>query len=204
MNSRPFLKIYKSKSHSDIADTLQYCQQFSAISRNLILKWNLNTFTKSWWFIQELTTYLKNEMFVWYELDLDNVVNIDFDDLFKKTVRLLIAKKMLANLVHVEKESEKVEDLVIKYDYKSRISSNPSSFVIPLLTSAYHPSYFPSPLSVQTNGTNYRPVDKKIHHLTEMMNSLVLSVRTLQNNIGSSPNENIRPRLPSTTLINTF
>ena len=35
------------------------------------------------------------------------------------------------------------------------------------------------------------------------MKGLALSVWTLQNNTGSSPNENIRPRLPPTTLVNT-
>ena len=47
MNSRRFLEIYKSKSRSDTADALQYCRQFYAISRNLVAKGKLDTFTQS-------------------------------------------------------------------------------------------------------------------------------------------------------------
>ena len=203
MNSRRFLEIYKSKSRSNTANTLQYCRQFSAISRNFVAKRKLDIFTQSRWFIQGLPTHLQNEMFIRYELDPDDDVNIDFDDLLKKAMRLLIVKKKLSNFVHVEKESQGVEDYVIKCECKSRISSNPSCFVMPPLIPAYHSPNFPSPLSVQIIGTDYRPDDKKIDYLTEMMKGLALSVWTLQNNTGSSPNENIRPRLPPTILVYT-
>ena len=54
MNSRRFLELYKSKSRFNTADVLQYCCQFSAISRNLVAKGKLNTFTQSQGFIQGL------------------------------------------------------------------------------------------------------------------------------------------------------
>lgn len=39
------------------------------------------------------------EIFYWYLLDLDDDLNIDFDDLLKKAMGLLEAKKKLANMV---------------------------------------------------------------------------------------------------------
>lgn len=44
------------------------------------------------------------EMFYWYSLNPDNDLNIDFNDLLKKAMGLLKAKKKLANMIQVEKE----------------------------------------------------------------------------------------------------
>ncbi len=55
---------------------------------------------------------------------------------------------------------------------------------------------------VQTGSANSRPVDKKIDHLTEIMNGLALSVQTLQNNTGPFAAENNWPRPPSAVSMN--
>ncbi len=65
----------------------------------------------------------------------------------------------------------------------------------------YQPPIFPTPTSVQSTCADYRPVDKRIDHLTEMMKGLALSVRTLQNNTGPSV-ENNRPRSSPTASFN--
>ena len=51
-------------------------------------------------------------MFCQYSLDPNDDVNIDFEDVLKKAMGLLGAKKKSANMVQVEKESQRVEDLV--------------------------------------------------------------------------------------------
>ena len=79
----------------------------------------------------------------------------DFDDLLNQAMGLLMAKKKLANLVYIEKESQGVEYLVIKCDYKSCISSNPSFFVTPPSIPAYHSPNFPFPPAIQTSDTDY-------------------------------------------------
>lgn len=53
-------------------------------------------------------------MFYRYELDSDNDMNMNFDDLLKKAIRHLEAKKKLASLIHVKKKNQEVEDLVQK------------------------------------------------------------------------------------------
>ena len=80
---------------------------------------------------------------------------MEFENLLKKAIGLLMAKKKLASLVHVEKKSRRVEDLIVKYDYKSHIVCNPSYFIMPPSIPAYHPPNFPSPPSVQISGTDY-------------------------------------------------
>ena len=202
MNSRRFLEIYKSKSRSETADVLQYCRQFSAISRNLVAKGKLDTFTQSRWFIQGLPSDLQMEMFCRYSLDPDDDLNMDFEDLLKKAMGLLGAKKKLASMVQVEKESQGVEDLVEKCNQRTRISSTPNHLITPPSVSTYQPLNFPAVTPVQTTSADYRPVDRKIDHLTEMMKGLALSVRTLQNNTGLPATENIRSRLPPTISTN--
>lgn len=93
------MEIYKSKFCSDTADALYYYCQFSTISQNLIAKKKLNTFTQSWWFIEELPSHLQNKIFYQWKLDSDDDVNIDFEDQLKKVMELLVAKKKLASLV---------------------------------------------------------------------------------------------------------
>ncbi len=44
-------------------------------------------------------------MFCQYCLDPDDDLNMDFDDLLKKAIGLLGAKKKLASMIQVEKES---------------------------------------------------------------------------------------------------
>ena len=44
---------------------------------------------------------------------------MDFDDLLKKAMRLLRAKKKLASMVQVENESQEVEDLMEKCNQRT-------------------------------------------------------------------------------------
>lgn len=92
------------------------------------------------------------EMFCRYELDPDDDLNMDFDDLLKKAMGLLGAKEKLASLVQVEKESQGVEDLVEKCDYKTRISSTPNRLVTSPSIPTYQPPIFSAPNAVQTRG----------------------------------------------------
>lgn len=45
---------------------------------------------------------MQNEMFFRYKLDPNDDVNMDFENLFKKVMRLWVAKKELASLVQVK------------------------------------------------------------------------------------------------------
>lgn len=62
---------------------------------------------------------------------------MNFEDLLKKAIRLLIAKKKLASLVYIEKKCQGVEDIILKCDCKSCIDFNTSSFNIPPSVQTY-------------------------------------------------------------------
>lgn len=165
-------------------------------------KRKFDSFTQSRWFLQGLPSHFQTEMFYRYELDPDNNSNMEFDDLLKKAMGLLGAKKKLTSLVYVEKEGQKVETLVEKCDYKTSVSFTLNHLLTSPSVPAYQPTILPAMTSVQASG-DYRPVDKKIDHLTEMMKGLALSVRTLQNNTGHSA-ENPRPQPPPSTSSGFF
>ena len=179
MNSTRFLEIFKSKSHSYTACVLQYCRQFSAISQNVFTKNKLDLFTRFRWFLQGLPSHLQTEIVYQYELNPNDDLNMDFDDLVKKAMRLLGAKEKLASLVQVEKKSQEVENQVENCDYKTRISSTPNSLFMQSPIPIFQPLISSTHTLVQTGSANSRPVDKKIDHLTEIMNGLALSVQTL-------------------------
>ena len=105
-------------------------------------------------------------------------------------------------MIQVEKESQRVKDLIEKCNQKTRISSTPNRLIIPPFVSTYQPLNFPAVTFVQTTSMDYRPVDGKTDHLTEMIKGLTLLVRTLQNNTGLSVTESIRSRLSPTISTN--
>lgn len=185
MNSKRFLETYKDKSRADTSDVLQYCRQFSAISQNLVAKDKLDSFTQSRWFLQGLPSTIQTEMFYRYELDPDDHLHMDFADLLKKALGLLGAKKRLVDLVRTDKRSDQIEDLVDKCEKKTRISSA-INYSTPLPDSAFQPPVATSIPIIYSGAADPRPVDKKIDQLTEMMQGLALSVRTLQSRAGIS------------------
>ncbi|MCJ1348653.1 hypothetical protein MMC31_006886, partial [Peltigera leucophlebia] len=178
MNSRRFLETYKDKSRADTSNVFQYCRQFSAISQNLVAKGKLNLFTQSHWFLQGLSSAIQTEMFYRYELDPDDDLNMDFADLLKKALGLLGAKKKLVDLVRTDKKSNRIEDLVDKCEKKTQISSATNYFT-PLPESAFQPPVATLITKTYSDAADPRPVDRKIDQLTEIMQGLALSVRTL-------------------------
>ena len=185
MNSRRFLETSKDKSRANNSDVLQYCRQFSAISQNLVAKGKLDSFTQSRWFLQGLPSTIQTEMFYRYELDPDDDLHMDFADLLKKALGLLGAKKKLVDLVRTDKKSDRIEDLVDKCEKKSQISFA-TNYSAPLPESAFQPPIATLIPTTYSGAADSQPEDKKIDQLTEMMQSLALSVCTLQNKAGIS------------------
>ncbi len=67
----------------------------------------LNSFTKSWWFLQGLQLYKQTEELYQYKLDPHNDINMEFNNLFKKVMKLLGDQKKLTSIVHIEKKNLK-------------------------------------------------------------------------------------------------
>ena len=77
------------------------------------------------------------EIFYQYSVDPDDDLNMDFEDLLKKVIGLLEAKKKLASMVQVEKKSQGVEDLIEKCNQRTCISSTLKCLIIPPFVLTY-------------------------------------------------------------------
>lgn len=125
------------------------------------------------------------KIFYHYELDPDNDLHMDFADLLKKALELLGVKKKLVNLVWIDKKSDKIEDLVNKYEVKTQICS-PANFSASLPASAFQPSITMPIPTIYSGIADPRPVDSKIDQLIEMMQKLALSIHSLESRAGIS------------------
>lgn len=105
--------------------------------------------------MQGLPFHLQNKMFCQYELDPDDNVNMDFKNLLKKAMSLLVANKKLASLVQFEKKSQGVENLVEKCNHKTRISFTPNFWVALPSVPTHHSLNFPITTFIQTSGIDY-------------------------------------------------
>lgn len=106
---------------------------------------------------------------------------MDFNDLLK-IMKLFKAKKKLTSKIQVEKKSHGVKELMKKYNYKTCINFASSYLIeLPFIT-IYQSFHFPVATFIQTSGTNYQPMDKKIDHFTEIIKRSIFSIQILQNN----------------------
>lgn len=81
-------------------------------------------------------------MFYQYELDPNDDLNMEFDDLLKKAIELLEAKKKLASLIYIEKKGQEVENLVETCNNKTRISSMQTVYSLLPLCLLINPPFF--------------------------------------------------------------
>ncbi len=86
------------------------------------------------------------------------------------------------NLVSTDKKSSGIEDLVDKCKKKSRISSSANKLTF-LLESSFQLSVAPVASTLYSNSATIRPTDKKMNQFIEIIQSLVLLVRTLQTHV---------------------
>lgn len=88
-------------------------------------------------------------------------------------------------MVWINKKSDKIEDLVNKCEIKTRISST-ASYSAPLPVSAFQPPIATLIPIIYFGTADSWPVDSKIDQLTKMIQSLTLSIRTLESKAGIS------------------
>ncbi len=112
-------------------------------------------------------------------MDLEENDAINFDDLLKKVLTLIWAKKQRVNFALIDHISKRMSDLVDKSVSKARVSllSDTSFF---LLESAFQLQVVS--VSISSSAFLTKKNNKKIDNLTDMMRRLYLSVQTLQKN----------------------
>lgn len=61
-------------------------------------------------------------MFYQYSMNYNENLNINLEDLLKKTIKLLKANKKLVSMVEAGRKSQKIENLIEKYSHKAYIN----------------------------------------------------------------------------------
>ena len=178
--SRRFLESYKDKARSDSSDILHYCDQFASISENLVAKNSIDSFIQSRWFLQGLPPSIRAELFYASDLDPDDDLELDFQELLQRTIKMIKLKKKLGGMVRSDEKNSQVSDLVDRCDQEALISSPPNAFA-PLPASTFRP-----PVAASGANSVTKSEDKSVKQLTEMMQSLALSVRTIQTHLGQA------------------
>lgn len=100
----------------------------------------------------------------------------------------------LGGMVRSDEKNNQVSDLVDRCDEEALISSSSNAFA-PLLDSTFKP-----PVAASSANSVAKPEDKNVQQLTEMMQSLALSVRTLQTHLGQAQIGVSQPSLSNQTV----
>ena len=171
--SQCFLESYKDKICSDSLDILYYRYQFASISENLVAKSLIDTFIQLRWFIQSLSFLLWIGLFYTSNLDFENNSELDFQELLKKTIRIVKLIKKLYGMIKSNERNSQISNLIDRYDEEAMINNSPNYF-----TSFSNPTLKP-PVITLTNNFIAKSQDKNVKQLTEKIPSLFLSVRII-------------------------
>ncbi|MCJ1347605.1 hypothetical protein MMC31_005833, partial [Peltigera leucophlebia] len=198
VSSRAYLEAFKDKPRTDNSEVLQFCRDYSEISKELLGKGKLDKYTQLRWFLQGLPPSIQSELFNHYNIDLDGDAVPDFEGILNKAYSLIETRKKMVELGTTDIKNDRMSDLVDRSAKKTQLAhpfSGPSTlsdfvFQVPVVPTA--------PLISASPSQN----DKKIDNLTDMMRSLALSVRTLQGSTNAlllllNPNPNLLIRLLS-------
>ena len=103
-------------------------------------------------------------------------------------------RKKLGGMVKSDENNSQVNDLVDRCDEEAFISSPPNSSA-PLPASTFKP-----PIAALSSSFVTKSKDKNVKQLTEMMQSLALSVRTFQSHLGQAQIGISQPALSNQTF----
>lgn len=94
-------------------------------------------------------------------------------------------------MVRSDEKNSQASDLVDRYDEEAFISSPPNAFA-PLPDSTFKP-----PVTASSTDSATKPEDKNVKQLTKMMQSLALSVSSIQTHLGQAEIVVGQPSLPN-------
>ena len=157
---------------------LQFCRDYSEIFKELLEKGKLDKYTQLRWFLQGFPSSIQSKFINHYDIDLEGDALLDFAEILKKAYSLIETQKRMAKLGTTDNKNDRISDLVdwnAKNDQLEHLFSGPSKLpdsVFQVLIVSTAP-----PISASLSQS-----EKKIDHLTDMMQSLALLVRTLQGN----------------------
>ncbi len=178
ISSCAYLEALKDKPRTGNAEVLQFCLDYSEISNELLGKKQLDNYTQLRWFLQGLPSFIQSKLINQYDIDLDGDTPLDFGDILKKAYTLIETRKKMAERGTTDTRHDLISDLVNCHAKNDQLDK-PFSGLFKLSNSVFQVQIVSTaPFISATPSQN----DKKIDHLTDMMQSLAFSVCTLQDN----------------------
>ena len=117
-----------------------------------------------------------------YNLDLDDEKALDFDNILKKAYIFIESRGQMVELATTDIKNDKMSNLVDKFAKKSYLKQLFSS-LFALSDLVFQVPVIPSAPVVTTSPSQN---DKKIEDLIDMMQTLALSINTLQSNTSAT------------------
>ena len=71
ISSRAYLEAFKDNHRTENAEVLQFCRDYSEISKELLGKGKLDKYTQLRWFLQGLPSSIQSKLINHYNIDLD-------------------------------------------------------------------------------------------------------------------------------------
>ncbi len=98
ISSRAYLEAFKDKPRNENTEVLQFCHEYSEISKELLGKGKLDKYTQLRWFLQGLPSFIQSKLINQYDIDLDRNALLDFGEILKKVYGFIETRKRMAEL----------------------------------------------------------------------------------------------------------
>ena len=180
---RAYLKAFKDKPKTENTERFHFHRNYSEIFKELLGKRKLDWYTQLKWFIPDLLSSIQSKLINKYDIELDRNALSDIADMLKKAYSLIETRKKMTVLGTTDVINDRISDLVdrsakndqLKHLFSGSSKHSDSIFQVSIVSTV--------PIISATPSQN----DKKIDLFTCMMQSLILSVCTLQSNLGIPP-----------------
>ena len=110
--SRAYLEAFKDKPSTKNTEVLQFCRDYSEISKELLGKGKLDRYTQLRWFLQGLPSSIQSKLINHYDIDPDEETLSNFADILKKAYSLNETRKKIKELGTTDVRNDRISDLV--------------------------------------------------------------------------------------------
>ena len=195
MYSVEYLERLKSLDRSENDDLDLYCQQYRAISSELISKGHFDERTQCRWFLQGLPRMVRQELYFRFDTKVDGRKKLSFPDIYTNVQVILGARRGLTEIMApttrnprlstlLERSTRKAPDPTVyslpppldffSYDCHLPSASNPSK---PSPSTVASPQQLPVDLSKSRRDEELAKVNDKMDWISEKMEHLILSMQ---------------------------
>lgn len=114
IKSHAYFEAFKNKPRTDNSKVLQFCCDYTKISKKLMKKRKLDKYTQLKWFFQGFSLSIQFNLFNHYNINLEEDTISNFESILLKTYSFIKIKKNIAELGITNVKNNKMSNLVDK------------------------------------------------------------------------------------------